>query len=48
MAADTMKASLALLQNRGRPADAANGALEATAVRAQVAAAAAPPPAPAG
>lgn len=38
---DTIKGSAALLQNRGRPADAANGALEAAAVRAQ---AAAPPP----
>ena len=38
---DTIKGSAALLQNRGRPADAANGALEAAALRAQ---AAAPPP----
>ena len=38
MPADTMKASLALLQNRGRPGDAANGALEAAAVRSQTAA----------
>ena len=43
MPTDTMKASLALLQNRGRPGDAANGVLEATALRAQAAAAAAPP-----
>jgi hypothetical protein len=35
MPTDTMKASLALLANRGRPADAANGALEAAALRAQ-------------
>jgi hypothetical protein len=41
MPTDTIKGSAALLQNRGRPADAANGALEAAAVRAQ---AAAPPP----
>jgi hypothetical protein len=33
--ADTMKGSLALLENRGRPADAASGALEAAAVRAK-------------
>jgi hypothetical protein len=39
MPTDTMKGSLALLQNRGRPADAANGVLEAAAVRAQAAAA---------
>jgi hypothetical protein len=39
MPADTMKAGLALLQNRGRPADVANGALEAAAVRAAAAAA---------
>jgi hypothetical protein len=43
MPTDTIKGSLALLQNRGRPADAANGVLEAAAVRAR---AAAPPPAP--
>ena len=43
MPTDTMKASLALLQNRGRPGDAADGALEAAAVRAKAAAAAAPP-----
>lgn len=51
MPTDTMKASLALLQNRGRAGDAADGALEAAAVRAQAAAAAAapaPPAAPAG
>jgi hypothetical protein len=41
MPADTIKGSAALLQNRGRPGDAANGVLEAAAVRAQ---AAAPPP----
>jgi hypothetical protein len=41
MPTDTTKGSLALLQNRGRPADAANGALEAAPVRAQTA----PPPA---
>jgi hypothetical protein len=35
MPADTMKGSLALLQNRGRPADAASGMAEAAAVRAQ-------------
>ena len=47
MPADTIKGSAALLQNRGRPGDAANGVLEAAAVRAQ--AAAPPPPAqPAG
>ncbi len=49
MPTDTMKGSLALLQNRGRPADAANGILEAAAVREKVAAApsaeAAAPPA---
>ena len=48
MPADTTKGSLALLENRGRPADAANGALEAAAVRAQgvphADEAAAPPP----
>jgi hypothetical protein len=49
MPTDTMKASLALLQNRGRPADAANGVLEAAAVRAQAAAPPAEAPAqPAG
>ncbi|HKN92342.1 MAG TPA: hypothetical protein VJ622_18925 [Acidimicrobiia bacterium] len=35
MPTDTTKGSLALLENRGRPADAANGVLEAAAVRAQ-------------
>ena len=35
MPADTTKGSLALLENRGRPADAASGAAEAAAVRAQ-------------
>jgi hypothetical protein len=45
MPTDTIKGSAALLQNRGRPGDAANGILEAAAVRAQ--AAAPPPPAPA-
>ena len=35
MPTDTTKASLALLENRGRPADAAHGVLEAAAVRAQ-------------
>jgi hypothetical protein len=35
MPTDTTKASLALLENRGRPADAANGVLEAAAVRAK-------------
>ena len=53
MPADTMKASLALLQNRGRPADAASGVVEAADVRARAQAAspagpadqaAAPPP----
>jgi hypothetical protein len=44
MPADTLKGSAALLQNRGRPGDAANGVLEAQALRAQ--AAAPPPPAP--
>jgi hypothetical protein len=49
MPTDTMKGSLALLANRGRPADAANGALEAAEARAQAAASppagqAAPPP----
>jgi hypothetical protein len=51
MPTDTMKASLALLQNRGRAGDAADGVLEAAAVRAQAAAAATaptPPAAPAG
>jgi hypothetical protein len=41
MPTDTMKGSLALLANRGRPGDAVNGVLEAAEVRAQ---AAAPPP----
>jgi hypothetical protein len=44
MPTDTMKASLALLQNRGRPGDAADGVLEAAAVRAAAAAAAAAAP----
>jgi hypothetical protein len=44
MPADTTKGSLALLQNRGRPGDAASGVAEAAALRAQ---AAAPGPAPA-
>jgi hypothetical protein len=35
MPTDTIKGSLALLENRGRPADAANGVLEAAAVRAR-------------
>jgi len=35
MPTDTTKASLALLENRGRPADAANGGLEAAAERAR-------------
>jgi len=35
MPTDTTKASLALLENRGRPGDAANGALEAAALRAK-------------
>ena len=35
MPTDTMKGSLALLQNRGRQADAADGVLEAAAVRAE-------------
>ena len=39
MPADTMKASLALLQNRGRPADAASGVVEAADVRAKAQAA---------
>ena len=39
MPADTMKASLALLQNRGRPADAASGVVEAADVRARAQAA---------
>ena len=38
MPTDTTKGSLALLENRGRPADAASGVLEAAAVRAQAAA----------
>jgi hypothetical protein len=42
MPTDTMKASLALLQNRGRPGDAANGVLEAAAVRARAEAPAPP------
>jgi hypothetical protein len=52
MPTDTVKGHLALLENRGRPADAANGVLEAAAVRAAGAAsppadqAAAAPPAP--
>lgn len=37
MPADTIKGSAAILQNRGRAADAANGVLEAAAVRVQVA-----------
>jgi hypothetical protein len=45
MPTDTTKGSLALLENRGRPADAANGVLEAAAVR--TAATAAPAEAPA-
>lgn len=54
MPTDTMKASLALLQNRGRAGDAADGVLEAAELRAQAAGAAAaaaapaPPAAPAG
>jgi hypothetical protein len=49
MPTDTTKGSLALLENRGRPADAANGVLEASALRAQAAAPPAPAPAqPAG
>ena len=43
MPTETIKGSAALLQNRGRPADAANGALEAAALRAIAAAAPAPP-----
>ena len=35
MPTDTMKASLALLQNRGRPGDAASGVAEAAALRAK-------------
>jgi hypothetical protein len=35
MPTDTTKGSLALLENRGRPADAASGVVEAAAVRAQ-------------
>ncbi len=46
MPGDTMKASLALLQNRGRPADAASGVVEAADVRAR-AQAALPPAGPA-
>lgn len=42
--ADTMKGSLALLANRGRPGDAADGVLEAAEVRAQAQAAAAAGP----
>ena len=41
MPTDTMKGSLALLANRGRPGDAANGVIEAAEVRAQAQAAAA-------
>ena len=41
MPTDTIKGSAALLQNRGRAADAANGVLEAAAVREQTTA---PPP----
>ena len=37
MPTDTTKASLALLENRGRPADAATGVLEAAALRAKTA-----------
>jgi hypothetical protein len=49
MPADTTKGSLAILENRGRPADAANGVLEAAALRAQAAAPPAQAPAqPAG
>jgi hypothetical protein len=48
MPTDTMKGSLALLQNRGRAGDAANGVLEAAAVRAQAAAAQPPAARPAG
>jgi hypothetical protein len=39
MPTDTMKAGLALLQNRGRPADAASGVVEAADVRAKAQAA---------
>ncbi|HYH51722.1 MAG TPA: hypothetical protein VEG38_19430 [Acidimicrobiia bacterium] len=46
MPTDAIKGSAALLQNRGRPADAANGVLEAAAVRVQVSAP--PPEQPAG
>ena len=35
MPTDTTKGSLALLENRGRPADAASGVTEAAAIRAQ-------------
>jgi hypothetical protein len=42
MPADTMKASLALLQNRGRAADTADGILEAAEVRAKASSAAPP------
>ena len=38
MPADTTKGSLALLENRGRPADAASGVAEAAALRSQAAA----------
>jgi len=38
MPTDTTKGSLALLENRGRPADAANGVVEAAAARARAAA----------
>ncbi|HEV7689101.1 MAG TPA: hypothetical protein VGQ80_21160 [Acidimicrobiia bacterium] len=49
MPTDTTKGSLAILENRGRPADAANGVLEAAALRAQAAAPPAQAPAqPAG
>jgi hypothetical protein len=48
MPTDTMKGSLALLENRGRPGDAANGVLEAAAVRAAVAPPAETPAQPAG
>jgi hypothetical protein len=46
MPTETIKGSAALLQNRGRPADAANGALEAAALRAIAATVA--PASPAG
>ena len=42
MPTDTTKASLALLENRGKPGDAANGALEAAALRARASGAAPP------